>query len=405
MAKRKERGLRRGQGYTERRTDKDGTVYYVARWPEGGKYPSKVFRDPDPLTALEAAEQHIRDRDRALRTGRYIAPSDLVVMDLVNQHLARGEASWSPNTHGNYCLLARLHIEPSIGRVRVRDLDETDIQRWVDGLAYTPETVRAVHALLSTSLKEAVRLRMIAANPAAGVKRPRILPSRHVTWSASDVRLVLAELTTEPLWNALYRTALQTGMRPGELMALRWDDIAFAGHSGAEIVVRRTMTRDQNRKTIVGEVTKTRDVRRVAIPASVATALRRWKVAQNELQLKSERWLDTNAVFTGATGNHLPRSTWRKRHQDLCASIRAGLPKDATFPIPTLHELRHTAATLMLENNEHVKVVSDMLGHDRIETTLNTYQHVSVDLQRSASDRLDSLLHATTLDEAEAENA
>jgi hypothetical protein len=98
---------------------------------------------------------------------------------------------------------------------------------------------------------------MLTVNPSAGVKRPRILPSRHVPWSASDVRLMLAELATEPMWNALYRTALQTGMRPGELMALRGDDIAFARQSGAEIAVQRTMTPDRNRRTIVGEATKT----------------------------------------------------------------------------------------------------------------------------------------------------
>jgi integrase len=325
-------------------------------------------------------------------------------MDIVNQHLARGESRWKPNTYSNYCLLARNYIEPSIGKLRLREVDESRIQHWVDGLPYRPETVRAVHALLSASLKEAVRLRMLTTNPASGIKLPRILSRRHVTWSASDVRLVLAELAEEPLWNALYRTALQTGMRPGELMALRWDDIAFAGQSGPEIVVRRTTTRDRNRRAVVGETTKTHTIRRVAIPASVATALRRWKVAQNQIRLRSGLWVDANAVFTGVTGNHLPRSTWRKRHHALCAAIQAKLDEGETFPIPTLHELRHTAATLMLENNEHVKVVSDMLGHDRIETTLNTYQHVSVDLQRSASDRLDSLLHATTFDANQAEN-
>jgi hypothetical protein len=128
VAKRRDRGLRRGQGYVERRTSKDGTIFYVARWPEGGRYPSKVFRDPDPVVALDAAEQYIRDRDRALRTGRYIASPDLVVMDVVNQHLARGELRWKPNTYGNYCLLARNYIEPSIGKVRLREVDESRIQ-------------------------------------------------------------------------------------------------------------------------------------------------------------------------------------------------------------------------------------------------------------------------------------
>jgi hypothetical protein len=128
VAKRKDRGLRRGQGYVEVRQAKDGTAFYVARWSEAGRYRSKVFRDPDPVVALDAAEQYIRDRDRALRTGRYIASSDLVVMDVVNQHLARGESRWKPNTYGNYCLLARNYIEPSIGKVRLREVDESRIQ-------------------------------------------------------------------------------------------------------------------------------------------------------------------------------------------------------------------------------------------------------------------------------------
>jgi integrase len=407
VPRQKDRGLRRGQGYTERRVGKDGLVFYVARWLEGETYRSKVFRDADPASALETAEQFIRDRDRALRVGRHIPPAEMTVMDLVNQYLARGESRWSPNTYATYCHRTRACIEPRLEGVRLHTLTTSQIQHWVDQLVgdgWSAEVVVSSSLLLGSALKEAVRLDLLSTNPAAGVRRPKIGRKHHVTWTAEEARLALAEVAHEPRWNAVYRLALATGMRPGELRALKWKDIDLANPTGATVTIRRTMTKDRNGRPVLGKDTKTSGAREVAIPASVAQALQKWRTAQKEVRLRSAHWQDLDAVFTGVGGVHLSLSTWQNRHRKLCDAVQARMPDGETFPRPTLHELRHTAATLMLANNIHVKIVSDILGHRKIETTLNIYQHVSADLQRAASDRLDAFLNATTSRPGRVEN-
>jgi integrase len=406
MARQKDRGLRRGQGYTERRLGKDGAVYYVARWLEGKTYRSKVFRDPDPASALEAAEQYIRERDRALRLGKYIALTEMLVIDLVNQYLARGESRWAPNTYATYCQRTRACIEPRLGSVRLQSLTTSQIQHWIDQLVrdgWSAEVVVSASLLIGSALKEAVQLGILSTNPAIGVRRPKIGRKHHVTWTADEARLALAEVANEPRWNAVYRLALATGMRPGELRGLKWKDIDLTTPNRATVTIRRTMTKDRNGRPTLGQDTKTAGAREVAIPASVAQALQKWRTAQKEIRIRSTQWQDLDAVFTGVGGVHLSLSAWQNRHRKLCDAIQARMPEGESFPRPTLHELRHTAATLMLANNIHVKIVSDILGHRKIETTLNIYQHVSADLQRSASERLDASLNATTssLDRAE----
>jgi integrase len=382
-------------------------VFYVARWLEGEAYRSKVFRDPDADTALEAAEQFIRDRDRALRVGRHIPPAEMTVMDLVNQYLARGESRWSPNTYATYCQRTRACIEPRLGSVRLQSLTTSQIQHWIDQLVrdgWSPEVVVSSSLLLGSAFKEAVRLGILSANPAAGVRRPKIARKHHVTWTAEEARLALAEVADEPRWNAVYRLALATGMRPGELRALKWKDVTLNAPAGASVTIRRTMTKDRNGRPVLGQDTKTSGAREVAIPTSVAQALQRWRTAQKEVRLRSKTWQELDAVFTGVGGVHLSLSTWQNRHRKLCDAVQERMSDGQTFPRPTLHELRHTAATLMLANNIHVKIVSDILGHRKIETTLNIYQHVSADLQRAASERLDASLNATTSLPDRAEN-
>lgn len=403
MAKQKDRGLRRGQGYVERRVDAQGQVLFVARWPEDGRYPSKTFRvgegEDAEAIALDKAETHVREMmsPARWRPGRYVAPSDLTVIDVVNQYLVRGESRWSPNTYATYCQRTRGCIEQQVGKVRIRDLDTARVQHWIDEMyraGWQPATIANAHIVLNSACKEAVRLGILTVNPATGVRLPRAKRAQHTTWTPEQVGMVLADVVGEPMWHALYRLALMTGMRPGEVRALTWGDIDL---DAATVTVRRTMTKDRTGKPVLGRDTKTAQPRQVALTASVVVALRAWSTEQKRVRLRSATWADRGAVFTARGGVHLSQATWLRHHLRVCARIEATMPEGEVFPVPTLHELRHTAATIMLSNGIPIKVVSDILGHARIETTLNTYQHVSADLQRSATDALEALLDATTL--------
>jgi integrase len=390
MGKHAERGLRRGQGYTERRVSLDGAVSYVARWREGGKLRARTFTDPDPDVALELAEAHCREMSKAVRSGRYVPPSDLTVEDVVNQYLERGEARWEPNTYATYTQRTRACILDQIGKLRVRELTTPRAQHWVDALHrdnWRPNTIQGAVTVLSGAMAEAVRHQVIAANPVKGVSLPRIERSKHQTWTGAQVARVLAHVATEPMWHALYRLALMTGMRPGELRAIHWDDVDL---ERGTVTVRRTMTRDRRGRPTLGDATKTDDARVIAIPAACVAALRSWRAEQNRIRLAAVEWKKQGYVFAGRSGGWLAQSSWQRRHRRICE--RAGVP------VITHHEMRHTAATILMESGAHLKVVSEILGHRKVQTTLDLYSHVSVSLQRATTDALEDRLDRLTLD-------
>jgi integrase len=383
-------------------------VSYLARWREGGKVRSKTFRDPDERVALELAEEHVRRMDRALRSGRPIPPADLTVLDVVNQYLTRGASRWKDSTYATYCRRTRACIERQLGRVRVRDLEPARVQHWIDRLVaegWSAESVHGAKRVLNGAMKEAVRLGILAASPATDVTLPRIAPPRHTTWTVDQMQRVLAAVRDEPMWHALYRLVLTSGMRPGEALALRWadvdldrvEDVDGAGPHAPRstvpdpvVIVRRTMSQDRNGRRIVGTSTKTGDDRVVSIPPACAAALRAWRHDQKVRCLAAATWEDGDYVFTGRRGQPLDATTWRRYTMQLCD--RLGIPRI------TLHELRHTNATVELLAGTHPKIVANRIGHKHTQTTLDTYSHVSPALHRAATAALERRLEATVPD-------
>jgi integrase len=176
----------------------------------------------------------------------------------------------------------------------------------------------------------------------------------------------------------------------GELLGLRWQDVALdTDHSGGELRVRRTLVRTRpKREGYTGYAfgtPKGGTGRSVRFKAGAARHLRSHKARQLEEKLRlGAAYVDSDLVFTKEEGGILPFwKVWRH-----FASLR----RRSNLPEASFHTLRHTAATLMLENGEHPKVVQEMLGHANISQTLDTYSHVTPNMQSGAAERLDSVL-------------
>jgi len=163
-------------------------------------------------------------------------------------------------------------------------------------------------------------------------------------------------------------------LRPGELRALQWRDVDF---ENATLTVQRTISRDTAGHVTPGDTTKTGKIRAIALTPSTLDALLAWRSVQKVRSL--DDW-----IFTTPRGAYLPLTSLQRLHADVIR--RAGVPAIR------LHDLRHTAATLLLEQNVHPKIVSDILGHASIQTTIDVYSHTSVDLQRDTLNRLDDVL-------------
>jgi integrase len=201
------------------------------------------------------------------------------------------------------------------------------------------------------------------------------------TLDAEQSRRLLAAAEGDRL-EALYVVALTTGMRLGELLALSWNNVDL---DGAALSVRGTLYRSGGTLNIAEP--KTAGSRRhVSLGGIAVDALRRHRVNQTaERLLRGPAWEDNDLVFANEVGKPIEPSNLRRR------SFEPLLVK-AKLPRIRFHDLRHSAATLLLSQGTHPKIVSERLGHSRVSITLDLYSHVTPTMQREAAERLDAVL-------------
>lgn len=360
------RGLSWGQGSCEVRGTK-----YIARWMEDDRKRSRTFYNQDDC------EDFLRARHRRMVSGRWVDPQDRTVADLIEGWLERNRNDWKPNTYATYRMRAESHVLPSLGDVPAHLLTVARVQHWIDGLrrqGYSPSMIDAATRVLSAAYREAMGLEIVSTNPVAHTKRPDIQKRAVTVWTVKEVQAVLHVLRDSPMWHALYRLTITTGIRPGELRALRWTDIDLPKRT---MTIQRTMTRDDDYRVIVGTSTKTGSSRIIALSPSATDALQVWRDAQKVVTLDGY-------VFTRSDGQWLPHTVWQRFHAKLC--------RKAKVTKITLHGIRHTSATLDMARGVNPRIVADRLGHSSITTTLDVYSHPSVEMQREIADALDDLL-------------
>lgn len=248
------------------------------------------------------------------------------------------------------------------------------------GLA--PRTVNYIHATLHKALEQAVKWRLIPYNVSDAAVKPRQERRETVALTLDQVYAFLdAAREAGDRFEALYITAVFTGMRPGELLALRWADLVLDGPE-PEARVRRSLSKDEHGRRVFKR-TKTEKGRSVSLMPEVVEALRAHRRRQAEERLRySGLWKDQNLVFPNKTGGPMDWDNITARNYKPLREA-AGLPETTRF-----YDLRHTFATLMLEQGENPKVVQEILGHSQITHTMDTYSHVTPNMQRAAFGRL-----------------
>jgi integrase len=294
-------------------------------------------------------------------------------------------------TYANYAYITHKHISPVLGHVKLKMLTPAHVRSFYGEKARTnlsAATVKKMHVVLRKALSQAVSDGLIPRNAADGAKPPRVsAPGEEIKPLGPEECAAFLKASRGEKLEALYVLALHCGLREGELLALRWEDVYLEAVKPA-VLVRRTLTRGEGgRGWVVGGSTKSSRGRRVRLTQQAASSLKDHRKRQLEERLRlSGLWQDQGLVFPNETGSPLNPSNLRNRSFKRIKA-RAGVREDLRF-----HDLRHTCATLLLSEGVNVKVVSELLGHASVTITLNTYAHVLPDMQDSAADAMEAAL-------------
>jgi len=310
----------------------------------------------------------------------------------------------APSTVASYRKNVRLHIAPNIGTVPLSSLTPVTLDKLYRqlelggradhraGEGLSARTVRYIHTIVSSALRDAVDAGLLNANPASRAHPPTAKqaksPEMH-PWSAAELAAFLGWAREHSELHAAWHVLSYTGMRRGELLGLRWRDVDL---DGATITVRRSAGLIRNAgegAEVVEGPTKNGKPRVVDLDPGTVEVLRSWKRERGSLALVLAR--DDALVFGDANGQHRnPEHFSRTWNQTAARAVGDGLD---LLPI-RLHDLRHTHATILLQAGEPVHVVSQRLGHASVVVTLTVYAHVLPGDQKRAASRFASLIEA-----------
>jgi integrase len=389
MAKKTKRG--NNEGTITRR--KDGR--WEARISLGRDATGKVKR----ITLYGKTRQEVADKlTKTLhdkQQGTVIAPHKLTLGEWLETWLQEYKRQRiRPSTFDSYEIIVKRYVIPVIGHIALRDLRPDHLQGYYNekaqhGLAAS--TIQLHHRIVSNALAQAEKNQLVMRNVCRLTELPR-QPRREMrTLTIKQVTAQLLSVLQGDRLYAAFLTFFMTGLRRGELLGLRWQDVDL---TAGILQVRQILVRIYNRGT-QGEGRKTRlafhepktekSRRSVPIPEACLAALKSHKAHQAEEKiLLGPGYQDNGLVFAQAHGGPIdPRSMDRYFAQAL---------KRADLPAIRLHDARHTFATWMLEQGVSPKVVQTMLGHSSIRMTLDVYSHVSLELEKQAAATLNAAL-------------
>ena len=287
--------------------------------------------------------------------------------------------------------MLRLWVIPRVGRIKLAELTALHLRRLqadllkngkVDYTGLSHQSVANCRRALKKALSDAVKWGLLSNNPMTFVDAPRVIAVSRPTWDAMQAKVFLDAVAANELV-AAWVVFLTTGMRRGEVAGLRWDAIDLDKASLA-VRINRVSAGKGNRVAEHPPKTK-RGQRSIALDTGTIDALRAHRRRQLEDRLRvGLAWTETGFVFCGLDGLPL--------HPDTFTSTFKRLRDPLLLPSITLHDLRHTSASLALAAGVHPKVVSERLGHANISITLDLYSHVIEDMQSEAAEQIGALL-------------
>ena len=415
----------RGEGGITKRSDGRWMAQADLGWRDGKRRRKTIYG----RTKREVQDK-LRETLQRFKQGLPPLPEKETVGGYLSRWLQAKKSQLRPRTYTSYEQVVRLHLLPGLAHLRLAKLSPQDVATWLrihadEGAG--PRAIQYARTVLRAALNQALRWELVSRNAAALTDPPRHRPREIQPLTPEQAKTLLRAVAGHRL-EALITVALGLGLRRGEALALRWEAVDLdAGvlsvrHTldwkGGDPVARRSLaaeshrlevqlnatTDDATRSRLQQSLAETRQKlkaargsvhfaepktarsrRTITLPEVVATALRKHRTRQLEERLATgSSWRESGLVFTTPIGTPIGTHSLHRTFKTILRG--AGLP-DIRY-----HDLRHTAASLLLAQGVDPRTIMETLGHSQIGLTLNTYAHVVPALQRKAAAKMDEIL-------------
>ena len=293
-------------------------------------------------------------------------------------------------TYEGYARQVRNHLVPTLGRIKLKALTPAHLRglyREKTETGLSARTVGYIHATIHNALEQAVKDGLVPRNVADAVKPPQLCKEEIQPLTPAQTKTLLEAVGGETIggnrFEALYVLAVTAGLRQGELLGLKWEDIAL---DRGLLQVRRTLSSTKGGEPVFSDPKTARGRRSVKLTARAVEALKRHRGRQlEEREEVAGLWQNHGLVFPTQVGTPM------SRHNLVARSFKP-LLKRAGLPEIRFHDLRHTCATLMLAVGANPKVAQETLGHANVTITLDTYSHLLPNMQDEVAEKVNELL-------------
>lgn len=377
------------KGHIKRRAEGSWTLWFELGKDENGKRKQKT------VTVRGTKRDAQRELNRILHelnTGAFVEPAKMTVAQYLERWLADyAKTNVSAKTYEGYDEFIRIHLAPALGSYLLSKLTPLHIQNYYsqalqsgrrDGKGgLSARTVLHHHRVLRAALQQAVKWQLLVRNPADAVDPPRPERKEMQVLTASEMARLLEGVKDSRMYIPIL-IAVSTGLRRGEVLGLRWQDIDF---NAGTLSVRQALQRTKETGLVFKQPKTQKSRRKVALPPFVVEELLRHRAAQDEQRrLLGSRYQDYNLVAAHPDGTPM-------NPNGVTIAFR-NLIRKSGVTIVRFHDQRHSHATHLLQENVHPKIVSERLGHANIGITLDTYSHVLPGMQEEAALRIDAAL-------------
>lgn len=366
------------KGYFRKRGDKWSFTVDIGRDPVSNK---RLQKTASGFSTKKEAQAACAEMIAQVERGEFQEQSKELFGDFLREFMDnRSKQQTRASTFHTQMNVVNKHIVPELGKTKLRDMTPMQLEKFYkrkldEGLR--PSYIRSMHAIITKTLNAALTWELVSRNVASLASPPRVEKTEIQTWSIEQANHYLEASQDRRLY-IVYVLAIYTGMRRGEILGLRWEDVDF---ERGRISVRQTLCKVGSE--IVLQEPKTKSSRRLlSVPEFAMKALSKHKARQNEWKLLcGAAFVHPEMVCTNKNGTYIDPG-------DVNSDFKMAA-KLAHLPQIRFHDLRHTHATLLLRLGENPKIVSERLGHANVGITLDTYSHVLPDMQQALADKFD----------------